>query len=134
MSRLQKLTPRISKLIETANALLENGYQDFLTPDEWGRNGWVSEGWAHKIGFMYDSWGFGTVYHISSMGIVNGGACGGFDFHTTGDCTYMTKNYGKDPIAVPLKENNAESFLKGFDDFESSFYDAVEIFLKSKSV
>lgn len=134
LNSLKKLTPRIKKLIDTANELLDAGYWNFLDPGEWGRSGFVSEGWAHHFGFMLDSWGFGRGKHISSVGIVAGGACGDHDFHTTGETTYMTGWYKAEPDGTPIKVSYAERTLKDFDDFEHRFYTALDSFLASKGV
>lgn len=132
---LKKLTPRIKKLIDTANELLKAGYWSFLDPGEWGRCGFVSEGWAHHFGFMLDSWGVSNCdKHISSVGIVAGGACGDHDFHTTGELTYMTGWYKADPDGTPINVSYAERTLRDFDDFEQRFYTALESFLASKGV
>ena len=134
LERLKKLTPRIKKLIDTANELLKAGYWSFLDPGEWGRCGFISEGWAHHFGFMLDSWGNGRDKHISSVGIVAGGACGNHDFHTTGETTYMTSWYKAEPDGTPIKVSYAERTLEDFDDFEQRFYTALESFLASKGV
>ena len=134
LGSLKKLTPRIKKLIDTANELLKAGYWSFLDPGERGKCGFVSEGWAHHFGFMLDSWRYGREKHISSVGIVAGGFCGEHDFHTTGECTYMTGWYGNTPDGTPIKVPYAERTLKDFDDFEQRFYTALKDFLASKGV
>ena len=135
LSRLKKLTPRIKKLIDTANQLISAGYyEEFLKPGEWGRGGFVSEGWAHHFGFMLERHGFGQPLNINSVGIVAGGACGEHDFHTTGERTYMTGWYGSTPDGTPIKVSYAEHTLETFDDFEKRFYTALEEFLAKKGV
>ena len=119
---IRVLTPRITVLIETANALIDSGYEEFV------KDNFCSEGWAHHIGFMYNS----NTHHIDSMGKVNGGACGGFDFHTTGKNIYMTDWYGYNPVKWGIKWENAEQFLEKFDEFESKFNTKLEEFLQKK--
>lgn len=133
LKRLKKLTPRIKKLVDTANQLLSAGYWDFLDPGEWGRCGFVSEGWAHHFGLMLDR---NAHWHtrVDSVGIVAGGFCGDHDFHTTGETTYMTGWYKSTPDGTPIKVPYAERTLKDFDDFEQRFYTALESFLASKGV
>lgn len=134
MEKLKLLAPRMEKLMNIANQLLEAGYWEFLDPGEWGKTGFVSEGWAHHFGFMLDSWGFGKTRHISSMGIVAGGYCGNNDFHTTGTTTYMTDWHGNTPNGAPIKIEYAERTVDMFDDFERRFYSSLDIFLKNKGV
>ena len=133
LDSLKKLTPRIKKLIDTANELLKAGYWSFLDPGEWGKCGFVSEGWAHHFGFMLDR---NTPRRtlIDSVGIVAGGYCGDHDFHTTGELTYMTGWYKSTPDGTPIKVPYAERTLEDFDDFEQRFYTALESFLASKGV
>jgi hypothetical protein len=130
---IKKLTPRIKTLIDTANQLLDAGYWSFLDPGDWGKCGFVSEGWAHHFGLMLDR---NAPYHtkIDSVGIVAGGFCGEHDFHTTGECTYMTGWYKSTPDGTPIKVSYAERTLKDFDDFEQRFYTALEDFLAKKGV
>ena len=134
LDSLKKLTPRIKKLIDTGNQLISAGYWDFLDPGEWGKCGFVSEGWAHHFGLMLERHGFGQPMNINSVGIVAGGFCGEHDFHTTGERTYMTGWYGSTPDGTPIKVEYAERTLKEFDDFESRFYTALEEFLAKKGV
>ena len=133
LNSLKKLTPRIKKLIDTANELLKAGYWSFLDPGDWGRCGFVSEGWAHHFGFMLDR-NAPLRTHIDSVGIVAGGYCGDHDFHTTGKATYMTGWYKSTPDGTPIKVPYAEKTLEVFDDFEQRFYTALESFLASKGV
>lgn len=130
---LIKLTPRIKKLIDTANELLKAGYWSFLDPGEWGKCGFVSEGWAHRFGLMLDR---NAPRHtkVDSVGIVAGGYCGDHDFHTTGETTYMTGWYKSTPDGTSIKVSYAERTLEEFDDFEQRFYTALESFLASKGV
>ena len=133
LNSLKKLTPRIKKLIDTANELLKAGYWSFLDPGEWGKCGFISEGWAHHFGLMLDRnapW----RTKVDSVGIVAGGLCGDHDFHTTGELTYMTGWYRSTPDGTPIKVSYAERTLKDFDDFEQRFYTALESFLASKGV
>lgn len=118
---IKALTPRIKELIETANALIDSGYREFV-------NNFCSEGWAHHIGLMYNN----NTHHIDSMGKVNGGACGSFDFHTTGERIYMTDWYGSNQVKWGIKWANAEQFLEDFNDFESDFNTKLEEFLQKK--
>lgn len=135
LNSLKKLTPRINKLIDTANQLISAGYyEEFLAPGEYGKKGFVSEGWAHHFGLMLERHGFGQPLNINSVGIVAGGFCGEHDFHTTGERTYMTGWYGSTPDGTPIKVEYAERTLKDFDDFESRFYTALEEFLAKKGV
>lgn len=131
LTKVEALESRITKLIDTANDLLANGYWSFLDPGDWGRKGFVSEGWAHHFGFMRVSEN-GHILRIDSMGVVNGGACGGYDFHTTGKRHYMTEWYRSEPVSKPFKVSNIEEMLKLFDDFESRFYSELETFLTKK--
>ena len=133
LENIKALTPRITKLIEVGNELLDNGYWEFLDPGEWGRKGFVSEGWAHHFGFVLDCWAV-SKKHISSMGIVNGGGCGSYDFHTTGEHTYMTEWYKSEPCGKAIKIEDAERMLEVFDDFEKRFYESLEVFLAKKGV
>lgn len=130
---IKKLTPRIKKLIDTANELLKAGYWCFLDPGEWGKCGFVSEGWAHHFGLMLDR---NAPWHtrVDSVGIVAGGFCGEHDFHTTGEITYMTGWYQSTPDGTSIKVSYAERTLKDFDDFEQRFYTALEDFLAKKGV
>lgn len=133
LNSLKKLTPRIRKLIDTANELLDAGYWSFLDPGEWGKTGFVSEGWAHHFGLMLDR---NAPYHtkVDSVGIVAGGCCGDHDFHTTGENTYMTGWYCSTPDGTPIKVSYAEITLEDFDDFETRFYTALKSFLANKGV
>ena len=135
LKKVEALEPRITKLIDTANDLLDNDYQSFL-------KGFMSEGLAHHLGFVSEDlahhFGFmrvsenGRTLRIDSMGIVNGGACGGYDFHTTGKRHYMTEHHRSVPVLQPLKVFNIETMLKMFGDFESRFYSELETFLANK--
>ena len=128
LKKIESLTPRITKLIDTANTLIDNGYWNFIETDEWGRNGFRSEGWAHHFGFMLN----GGTHRIDSVGICNGGACGDYDFHTTGEFTYMTEWYKSIPCSHELKVEDAERMLRDFDDFETRFFTELESFLAKK--
>lgn len=128
LNKIKALTPRITELIDTANMLIDNGYWGFIDTDEWGKGGFRSEGWAHHFGFMYNN----SANRIDSVGIVNGGACGEYDFHTTGDSVYMTKWYQSEPCEQELKVENAERMLRDFDDFEKRFYTELDEFLSKK--
>jgi hypothetical protein len=133
LKRIKKLTPRIKRLIDTANQLLDAGYWSFLDPGDWGKCGFVSEGWAHHFGLMLDR-NAPRRTHIDSVGIVAGGYCGEHDFHTTGEATYMTGWYKSTPDGTSIKVSYAERTLEDFDDFEQRFYTALEDFLAKKGV
>lgn len=128
---IKALTPRIKELIETANALIDAGYyEEFL--ESYGSNGsrgFCSEGWAHHIGFMYNS----TTGHIDSMGRCNGGWNGNYDFHTTGDSIYMTAWHCSQPVDHPIKWGDAADFVAEFDKLETKFRQALEAFLQTKN-
>lgn len=127
---IKALTPRIKELIETANALIDAGYYEkFLDSNASdGVRGFCSEGWAHHVGFMYNS---GTR-HIDSIGRCNGGWNGNYDFHTTGDSIYMTAWYRSQPVDHPIKWRDAADFVAEFDKFETKFKQALEVFLQAK--
>lgn len=128
LKSIKALTPRITKLVDTANTLIDNGYWDFIKTDEWGKGGFRSEGWAHHFGFMVNK----ITDRVDSVGICNGGACGNYDFHTTGEQTYMTEWYGSIPCVQEIKVSNAERMLKEFDDFENRFYTELDKYLSEK--
>ena len=135
LTKVEALEPRITKLIDTANDLLANGFWSFLDPGEWGRKGFVSEGWAHHFGLMLVEGGWRKPINerrVDSVGIVNGGACGNYDFHTTGKCHYMTEWHRSTWTNQPLKVSSIERMLDGFEDFESRFYSELETFLTKK--
>ena len=128
LEQIKVLTPRITKLIDTANTLIDNGYWDFIKTDEWGKGGFCSEGWAHHFGFMVN----GATDRVDSVGICNGGACGNYDFHTTGEQTYMTSHNTGLFSNKEIKVSNAERMLKDFDDFENRFCTELDKFLSKK--
>ena len=128
LKKIESLTPRITKLINTANTLIDNGYWNFIETDNWGENGFRSEGLAHHFGFMLNL----NAHKIDSVGICNGGSFGDYDFHTTGTQTYMTQHYDGQPCFKELKVGDAEIMLREFDDFETRFFTELEKFLVEK--
>lgn len=120
--KLYHLTPKIKKIINVANTLIDNGYYDFIIPR-------CSEGIKHIVGFMLDR----SKNKVDSIGICNGGWCGEYDFHTTGEKIYMTEHYKNTPVEKEIKINNAERTLREFNDFEKKFYDDLEKFLQNKN-
>lgn len=123
ISKLCELTPKIKKLIDVANTLVENGYCDFVKNH-------CSNGISHLVGLMIDF----SKNKVDSIGICNGGYYGDYDFHTTGKKTYMTEHNKSTPVSKEIKINNAEATLEEFDDFEKRFYNRLEIFLQKKGV
>lgn len=132
--KIEALTPRIKKLITTANDLIKAGFYSFIETDEWGKGGFRSEGWAHHIGFIVDGCKWENNLYIKYMGKINGGACGDHDFRTNGNETFMTVGWYKPErdYSRPIKKSDAEEFLKKFDDFEARFYSELEKFLAKK--
>lgn len=124
ISKFYKLTSKIKKIIDVANTLIDNGYyDDFVKPR-------CSDGYRHLVGLMFNS----NNNKVDSVGICNGGWCGDYDFHTTGEKTYMTEHYKSTPVKENIKITNAERTLRDFNDFEERFYDDLEEFLQNKGV
>lgn len=137
-------TDVVKELIDTANALLDNDYfeKNFSI--------FQSEGWKHRVGFVYNR----TTRHFDSMGVVNGGACGDYDFHTTGEKSYLTHHEKSDPLETDeifrttiefsggyIRRNmdeyfvrGAERFLEEINGFRNNFNNAVEKFFADKGV
>ena len=129
LEQIKVLTPRITKLIDTANTLIDNGYDSFIRTDsDNSYRGFQTEGWAHHFGFYINH----STGKVDSVGICNGGACGDFDFHTTGETTYMTSHNKGLFSNKEIKVSNAERMLKDFDDFENRFYTELDKFLSKK--
>lgn len=124
ISKFRELEPKIKKLIDVANTLIDNGYcNEFV-----GK--YFSNGISHHVGLMFDS----NKKNIGSIGICNGGSRGNYDFHTTGEKTYMTEHNKNTPVSEDIKIIDAETTLREFDDFEERFYKNLETFLQNKGV
>ena len=128
LNRIKVLTPIISKRIDTANTLIDNGYGSFLERDKWGYGGFISDCKCHNLGFMLNR----DTGKVDSVGFCNGGSWGEFDFHTTGEKTYMTEWCESLPCDEPIRLGDAERMLRAFSHFEGEFFGALHSFLSKK--
>lgn len=123
IDKVRALKPRISELIETANECLEYGieinkYAINRNCYSYVQGTFVSNGMYHRVGFILNSG------HISYVGIINGGACGIYDFVTDGEkIAYVRQN--SNDTRVPGIED-LEKFVNGFDEFEKQFYSYID--------
>ena len=127
--RVKALKPRIDELIETANAAQNAGIKiknTSMSANYYPEYAFDTDGWFHKLGF-YMGYGYGNP--IKYIGIMNGGACGNYDFLTDGNVVCGVEHGNSNGKKVPDYKNfsrDAEAFLSKFDAFEKRFYDYID--------
>ena len=126
-SKIKSLGDRIEKLIDTANACLENGIEINATrnnghwqcDDKWERGTFCTNCTTHKIGFVWTFKDHKFIGKIEEMGIDGGGANGEHYLRTDG--TVVKDRLPKLPQAYQMQR-----FVDTFDDFEKAFYDYID--------
>lgn len=121
---IRSLKDRIQKLIETANACIENGIpitnrgpHSWQSDDCWERGQFYTNSVSHRVGFAQKDREY--LNHIDSLGINGGGANGNHYLRTNGE--YVICLSGNLPEIYQM-----EQFLKNFDAFETAFYAYID--------
>lgn len=130
VAKIKNLKPRIDKLIELANACLEND----IDINKCCSSGWcrgydnyqdgtfVTNGISHHLGFLppLDN----IIYEI---GIIAGGCCGPWDLHTNGTYVTFVNQENDDERDSEEKDiSTLEKLLNDFEKFETAFYKYVD--------
>lgn len=124
-SKIRSLGDRIEKLIDTANACLENGIEinatlnngHCLGDDKWERGTFCTNCWSHRIGFV---WAYKDhKFIIEEMGIDGGGANGEHYLR-------VDENSVRDRLPKLPQIYQMQRFIDTFDDFEEAFYDYID--------
>ena len=113
---------RIQELIDTANACVKNGivfYHDRANDRDYDGRHFVTDGWCHILGFVFNRHRPETITKIGKEG---GGACH-YDVFTDGKTITAT---GEDRLLA------LEKFVETFDEFETKFYAYVDRICESK--
>ena len=121
---IRSLKDRIQKLIDTANACIENGIpitrkMHYSDNDKWECGEFIANSISHKVGFVRKKAQRGLLEEIESMGINGGGANGEHYLRTNGE--YVICLSGNLPEIYQM-----EQFLKNFDAFETAFYAYID--------
>lgn len=144
------LCPRVQKILDTANALVENGYIDFLYGGECQVfpsfnkrvKSFVSEGFYHELGLIGEL-SETTLAHycykippqkpfFKFMGIVAGGWNGDYDTLIDGNDIYISKHGTTTPIGLEFTDRwyyHCDRMIKEFEEYEKRFFEKVEEFL-----
>ena len=129
--RIKAFQPRIAALMKVCAALCENKISIGKRIYRLGSydEEFIAEGFFHKLGFYFVR--FNRSSYLRGIGIRGGGACGndlavderGFIFENP-----LNKAFGlwTEDKAYHDFKRKAESFLKGFDDFEKAVYEYVD--------
>lgn len=125
--KIRSFDDRITKLIETANACLENGIEInaernmgyIRSYDTWERGTFCTNSVTHRIGFVWTVRNNRFIGRIEEMGIDGGGANGEHYLRTDGKVV-------KDELIKPPQTYQMQRFVDTFDDFEKAFYDYID--------
>ena len=125
---IRGLKDRIQKLIETANACIENGIpitrtHHYSDSDKWEKGEFFTNAISHKVGFVKKTVLGKVLNEVEYMGIDGGGANGEHYLRTNGECVVCTT--GKLPEIYQM-----DKFLKDFDKFEAAFYSYIDKLLE----
>lgn len=137
LCKVESLKSRIEDVITVANKCIEEGIElpyasetsKFGYGDGYHSYDFFSDGIHHHVGLM-SSVLRGCYREISSypkieyLGIVEGGACGIWDFYTNGTKTFLKHEKDGSIKGAELKYLN--DFLNEFDIFEKAFYKWVD--------
>ncbi len=126
IAQVKGLKPRITELLETANACFENNLRIGWEGDakkiygKWDVCGFTADSTYHRVGFIVTH--SNDKKTTANIGILAGGAWGEWNFATNGDdvVAYNSKEF-KEPLTAHLKQ-----FVEDFDDFEEYFYAYVD--------
>ena len=121
---IRSLKDRIQKLIDTANACIENGIpitrkMHYSDNDKWECGEFIANSISHKVGFVRKKTARGFLEEIECMGINGGGANGEHYLRTNGE--YVICTTGNLPEIYQM-----DKFLKDFDSFETAFYAYID--------
>lgn len=131
------LGDRINALIIVANECIDKEIK-FPSAYEVRDYGYNSEGYGynffadgihHHVGFMYCQRGWyktgeSPYNKITYVGIVNGGACGNWDFCVNKD-EIISRRQGTGEVALPSLYD-MKKFLEEFECFETAFYKWID--------
>lgn len=126
--KIQGLKDRIQKLIETANACIENGIPieaqyHYSGYDEWENGEFFTNSISHKVGFVKKRVSGKVLNEVEYMGINGGGANGNHYLRTNGARVMCASEN-------PPEIYQMNKFLEDFDAFETAFYDYIDKILK----
>lgn len=128
---ISRLRPRITELIKTANACLDNGIRvcgTYVT-DTYEMGNFVTNSVTHKVGFVQKRLAYlgNESRHFNTVGIDNGGACGPYHFRTNGiDSYFTTGGKGNGDPSLDSAVFTMKRFVAEFDAFEAAFYAYVD--------
>lgn len=138
IDRIKAFGPRIKELIEVANACIENGVEinrqgkSFSQyQDEWNNATFCTNCITHRVGFVWQYKDGKFINRINTIGIDGGGANGEYYLRTNGDYLISRVGRGCEDECNELDEYQLKTFVKTFDEFETSFYKYVDNLLPS---
>ena len=121
---IRGLKDRIQKLIETANACIENGIpieaqHRYYGYDTWENGEFFTNAVSHKVGFVKKRILGKVLNEVEYMGIDGGGANGEHYLRTNGDCVICA-------VGNPPEIYQMNKFLEDFESFETAFYAYID--------
>ena len=138
IAQIKDLGPRVKELIEVANACLENGVEinkqgktDSPYHDEWNNATFCTNCITHKVGFVWQYKDHKFINRIEAMGVDGGGANGEHYLRTDGEYVVSRGSRSYEASYKEPDEYQLETFVEGFDEFESAFYKYVDNLLPS---
>lgn len=136
-AEIKKMAPRIKATIDVCNMLIDNGFTLRRYDSSYGKNnrsngGFYAEGFHHRLGFFGNNYTLGdSKSRAVKLAILQGGACGPWDFFALVDGTVY--EYNSDRHTNPTREPNSAMltrFIKEFNEFEAEFEQYVNKVIK----
>lgn len=138
-AEIKKMAPRIKATIDVCNMLIDNGftlkrYNNSYGKDNRSDGGFYAEGFYHRLGFYGERGQLGFMSNgtkAARLAILQGGACGPWDFFANVDGTVF--EYNSDRHTDPRREPNSAMltrFIKEFNEFEAEFEQYVNKVIK----
>jgi len=137
IENVKALGDRINALIIVANECIDKKikFPSAYEVRDYGYNSegcdydFFADGIYHHVGFMYCKRGWyktgeSPYNKIAYVGIVNGGACGNWDFCVNKD-EIISRHQGTGEAALPSLRD-MKKFLKEFEIFETAFYKWID--------
>ncbi len=134
ISHIASLSSRIAELIETGNACLQNNieldkyHSVSRSYDSYEKGTFVANGITHQLGFITKR-SESNKCVITSIGIINGGACGNTDLLVKED---LITGITVGPKSCEPRIRDMERFLEQFEEFETTFYAYVDQIVGTK--
>lgn len=129
IDKIVSYSERINTILMLANACIQNGVEiperhpmydrKYASAEKYGySHEFIAEGICHHTGLI------STCKHYEYIGIINGGACGMYDFYTDGDTVFAM--HERDKTRVRPRIDDMRQFLEEFPVFEKAFLKFID--------